>query len=254
MGGVIQLAPAQLDPDQRFEDLGVDSIVVNDVNARLEQEVGPLPKTLLFEHPNLRRLAGHLAAHHAAAFARVAGPDAPASPAGPVVAVEPVTAPAPAALAVDGDIAIIGLAGRYPGAESLEDFWRLLREGREAVTEVPPERWDVDAFHDPDPARAIDDPTRSIHTALMSPKGDTTVTSTFGYLWRFDKRAIQLNLVINNLLNSRAIYWTTSTNGTATTALRPRDGNYNSPARETVPVGFGMKQPINFNVSASWRM
>ena len=68
------------------------------------------------------------------------------------------------------------------------------------------------------------------------------------------KRAIQLNLVINNLLNDRAIYWTTSTNGTATSALRPRDGNYNSPARETVPVGFGLKQPINFNVSASWRM
>lgn len=69
----------------------------------------------------------------------------------------------------------------------------------------------------------------------MSPKGDTTVTSTFGYLWRFDKRAIQLNLVINNLLNDRAIYWTTSTNGTATSALRPRDGNYNSPARRPCP-------------------
>ena len=88
----------------------------------------------------------------------------------------------------------------------------------------------------------------------MSPKGDATVTSTFGYLWRFNGRAVQLNLVINNLLNDRSIYWTTSTNGTATTAQRPRDGNYNSPARETVPVGFGLKQPINFNVSASWRM
>jgi hypothetical protein len=26
------------------------------------------------------------------------------------------------------------------------------------------------------------------------------------------------------------------------------------PARETVPVGFGQKTPINFNLSASWRM
>jgi len=113
----------------------------------------------------------------------------------------------------------------------------------------------ADTIVDPaNPTRAIDDPSRSNLTALMSPQGDTTVTSTFGYLWRFDKRAIQLNLVINNLLNDRAIYWTTSTNGTATSALRPRDGNYNSPARETVPVGFGLKQPINFNVSASWRM
>jgi hypothetical protein len=48
--------------------------------------------------------------------------------------------------------------------------------------------------------------------------------------------------------------WTTSTNGAATTALRPRNGDYSSPARETVPVAFGLKAPISFNVSASWRM
>ena len=104
------------------------------------------------------------------------------------------------------------------------------------------------------PTRAIDDPTRTVNTPLFTPKGDTTVTTTLGYLWRINRRNIQLNLVVNNLLNDRTIYWTTSTNGTATSALRPRDGNYNSPARETVPVGFGLKQPISFNFSASWRM
>ena len=81
------------------------------------------------------------------------------------------------------------------------------------------------------------------------------VTATAAYTWRFkNRREVGLNLVINNLLNDRTIYWTTSTNGAATTALRPRDGNYNSPARETVPVGFGLKQPTSFNFSASWRM
>ena len=65
---------------------------------------------------------------------------------------------------------------------------------------------------------------------------------------------VQLQLVINNLLNDRSIYWTTSTNGAATSALRARGGDYSSPARETVPVGFGLKQPINFNLSAAWRM
>lgn len=113
----------------------------------------------------------------------------------------------------------------------------------------------ADTIVDPaNPARAIDDPNRSVNTPLFTPKGDTTVTTTLGYLWRINRRNIQLNLVVNNLLNDRTIYWTTSTNGAATTALRPRDGNYNSPARETVPVGFGLKQPISFNLSASWRM
>src|SRR5215472_7200376 len=32
------------------------------------------------------------------------------------------------------DIAIIGMVGRFPGADNLEEFWQLLREGREAVT------------------------------------------------------------------------------------------------------------------------
>jgi outer membrane receptor protein involved in Fe transport len=113
----------------------------------------------------------------------------------------------------------------------------------------------ADTIVDPNnPTRAIDDPTRSVNTPLYTPKGDYTVTTTFGYLWRLRNRNIQLQLVINNLLNDRTVYWTTSTNGAATTALRPRDGNYNSPARETVPVGFGQKTPINFNLSASWRM
>jgi hypothetical protein len=113
----------------------------------------------------------------------------------------------------------------------------------------------ADTIVDPtNPARAIDDPTRDVNTPLYTPKGDYTVTATLGYLLRLKNRNVQLQLVINNLLNDRSVYWTTSTNGAATTALRPRDGNYSSPARETVPVGFGQKTPINFNLSASWRM
>jgi myxalamid-type polyketide synthase MxaB len=49
-------------------------------------------------------------------------------------------------------IAIVGLGCRFPGgAADPEAFWRLLRDGVDAVREVPPERWDVDAYYDPDP-------------------------------------------------------------------------------------------------------
>src|SRR5262245_26750377 len=49
-------------------------------------------------------------------------------------------------------IAIIGMACRFPGgATDLESFWELLRNGVDAVTEIPPDRWDVDAFYDSDP-------------------------------------------------------------------------------------------------------
>src|SRR3978361_1737361 len=50
-------------------------------------------------------------------------------------------------------IAVIGMACRFPGADMPEDYWRLLDEGRDATREVPVDRWDMDAFYDPDPDR-----------------------------------------------------------------------------------------------------
>ncbi|MEL6856096.1 MAG: beta-ketoacyl synthase N-terminal-like domain-containing protein, partial [Cyanobacteria bacterium J06607_13] len=49
-------------------------------------------------------------------------------------------------------IAIIGIGCRYPGgADTPDAFWQHLSEGIDAVTEVPPTRWDVDPIYDPDP-------------------------------------------------------------------------------------------------------
>ena len=48
-------------------------------------------------------------------------------------------------------IAVVGMAVRFPGADTPEAFWELLREGRDAITEIPPARWDVDAYYDLDP-------------------------------------------------------------------------------------------------------
>ncbi|WP_437308124.1 type I polyketide synthase [Sorangium sp. So ce388] len=48
-------------------------------------------------------------------------------------------------------IAIVGAACRLPdGIETPEDLWRLLREGVDAVVEIPRDRWDIDAYFDPD--------------------------------------------------------------------------------------------------------
>ena len=48
--------------------------------------------------------------------------------------------------------AIVGIGCRFPGgANSPEQFWQLLRDGVEAIGEVPPDRFDIDSVFDPDP-------------------------------------------------------------------------------------------------------
>ncbi|WP_223838064.1 type I polyketide synthase [Streptomyces venezuelae] len=52
------------------------------------------------------------------------------------------------------DIAIVGMACAYPGAPDLAAYWSAVLAGTDAVTDVPPERWDPAVYYDADPARA----------------------------------------------------------------------------------------------------
>src|ERR1700722_1503271 len=52
---------------------------------------------------------------------------------------------------VGESFAIVGYALRVPGAADADEFWEVLREGRDAISEVPPDRWDVDEYYGPDP-------------------------------------------------------------------------------------------------------
>ncbi|MBT1689191.1 type I polyketide synthase [Dawidia soli] len=62
-------------------------------------------------------------------------------------------------------VAIVGLSCRFPGAPTPEAFWELLRHGRDAVQEIPADRWAVDDYYDADPATP--DKTHQRHAALL---------------------------------------------------------------------------------------
>ncbi len=47
-------------------------------------------------------------------------------------------------------LAIVGMACRLPGADDLDQYWRMLVEGRSAVAELPPDRLDQDMYFDPE--------------------------------------------------------------------------------------------------------
>ncbi|WP_017570356.1 SDR family NAD(P)-dependent oxidoreductase [Nocardiopsis halotolerans] len=133
-----------------YYELGLVSVQLLQLTRELESALGTrLPPTLFFEYPTVSSLAEHLAD---------LAPGAPDSPApAPSAAHDPRSVVTEAA-AVQGrpaphagvteperrDIAIIGIAGRYPKAADLAEFWENLKAGRNCVTEVPEERWSRD--------------------------------------------------------------------------------------------------------------
>ncbi|REG22604.1 amino acid adenylation domain-containing protein [Archangium gephyra] len=105
---------------ESFFDLGGHSLLLPQVQARVKQAFGREPSMLdLFEHPSIESLAAFLvpsapAAEHVRPSAR------PSSEGGQAVA-------------------IIGMAGQFPGAANLEEFWHNLAAGVESLTRASDE-------------------------------------------------------------------------------------------------------------------
>ncbi|MCW5698055.1 MAG: SDR family NAD(P)-dependent oxidoreductase [Bauldia sp.] len=153
-------------PDKPLEQYGLDSLLVTKLNVALEKTLPGLPKTLFFEHLTLRSVAGYLAATRGAELSSLRaarGGGAVIRDGGVIgnntdVVLHDPSAPAghlPALRAGrnENGIAIVGIAGRYPGADSLAAFWENLRADRDLITEIPAERWDQAAWFDAVPGR-----------------------------------------------------------------------------------------------------
>src|SRR5437588_4655610 len=127
---VLGVEPQDMDIREPFTNYGLTSRDAVSLSGDLEDWLGrELSPTLAYEYPTIESLARHLAGE----------PDAweMASNINRESEAEP--------------IAIIGMGCRFPGAKDPEAFWRLLHDGIDAITEVPADRWDNNAFYDPNP-------------------------------------------------------------------------------------------------------
>ncbi|WP_238697480.1 SDR family NAD(P)-dependent oxidoreductase, partial [Streptomyces sp. E2N166] len=78
--------------------------------------------------------------------AQTAQAAASAHAAAPAETTESAESPVAAGTAAPGDVAIIGVSGRYPQAADLDEFWENLRTGRDCIREVPADRWNAGRY------------------------------------------------------------------------------------------------------------
>lgn len=150
----LKLPRRQVVPQARLESLGIESIMVAGITARLLQHYERVPKTLFFECRTVGDLVDALGGLTRRAPAASVAPASAASSASDGPSVSAGTAsrsPARGWTGSDDALAIIGLAGRYPQARDLGEFWRNLRAGRDCVTQIPDGRWPLEPFFDATP-------------------------------------------------------------------------------------------------------
>jgi acyl transferase domain-containing protein/acyl-CoA synthetase (AMP-forming)/AMP-acid ligase II/acyl carrier protein len=124
-------------PDLGLFQQGLDSLNAVELRNQLQREIGqPLPITLPFDFPTADTLADELLRRMGLAE------------------IEATRVPSFGMAATEGGtIAVIGLGCRMPGrVDGPDAFWQLLLDGIDAITEVPPDRWDIDRLYDPDVA------------------------------------------------------------------------------------------------------
>ncbi|MCP4699363.1 MAG: SDR family NAD(P)-dependent oxidoreductase, partial [Gammaproteobacteria bacterium] len=153
---LLKIRAEDIDEDAEWNEFGFDSIslteMVNQLNEKHRLELMP---TLFFEYPTIGDLAEYLTENHAARFApRSASPVIDSTPECETAHEQPPLKrrdrfsrfSSAKTVSQKGrsaePVAIVGMSGRFPMAENIDEFWKNLAEGRDCITEIPPDRWD----------------------------------------------------------------------------------------------------------------
>jgi acyl transferase domain-containing protein/long-subunit acyl-CoA synthetase (AMP-forming)/ubiquinone/menaquinone biosynthesis C-methylase UbiE len=162
----------RLAPDAFFEELGLDSIIIANLNKEVEKWVGKLDATLFFKYNTIRSLGAYLAETYPDAVRNLVNVNRSKTKESHRNLSYMQKIPTPTSIHAAKsqrkmissimdmykceDIAVIGIAGRFPRARTLDQFWENLYKGKDCVGEIPPDRWSLDGFFEPDRIKAVE--------------------------------------------------------------------------------------------------
>ena len=129
---ILDISQEAVATNEPFSHFGLDSAkavgLLNQLGEYLSRKI---PVTLVWRYPTIEALANYLCGK------------SESTPGKSTAHLSPVTG-------WNQPIAVIGMACRFPGAPDPATFWDLLRNGRSAFREITSDRWDINAWYDPD--------------------------------------------------------------------------------------------------------
>ncbi len=144
ISAALKLPAEAIEAHGPLEEYGLDSILVVQVTHAIRRDLPFVKSTLFFEHSTIDSLARYCLTEHPEICAALLGEDGTEETPTAMPPAAQVRAPA-VAVAADRpaveEIAVVGLAGRYPLAGDLDAFWRNLEAGRSCIRELPGDRW-----------------------------------------------------------------------------------------------------------------
>ena len=147
---VLKIPYDYLEENQDYEDYGIDSIYIGKLNQYLQKQMGELPSTLFFTYKNIRLLAGYFIKEKKEQICKII--DRTVQSEKKEQSLQKVSVSMPQKECIQeaeehfNDIAVIGISGRFPKAEGLDEYFENLRNGKDCIETIPKERWNIEDY------------------------------------------------------------------------------------------------------------
>ena len=178
VGEILKIPEHMIDSSAPMEEYGIDSILIVQLTNALRKVFSDVSSTLFFEYQTIDAIVEHFIKTQRDSLIKLTGLKVRERDEDAVIEEATVEIPQARAGAGPGEsrfsrrpgrqkisreetqpnrepIAIIGMVGRYPQAENIEEYWSNLEKGKDCIEEITEERWPVKGFFCPDRQEAV---------------------------------------------------------------------------------------------------